>query len=120
MGFDFRTHTTAGIADSQQDIVTRLGIQMALHIIIVDDHIARFNGQLAACGHCITGIDHQVSNDLLELGRICFDRPQVRGQDRFQMNIFTDDALQQFVQLGHDGIKVQYLGLDNLLAAEGQ
>ena len=43
---------------------------------LVKSDVSRFDGDLAHSGNGVPGIDAQVGQDLIDLGRIHFDRPQ--------------------------------------------
>ena len=45
---------------------------------LVEDGVSRFDGDLADAGDGVPGVDAEVGQDLVDLGRVHLDRPQVR------------------------------------------
>ena len=83
-------------------------------------HVGGFKHQLAALGHGIAGVDGQVEDDLLDLARVGFHPAQVGAKEGGQLDVFADQSPQHLLGIRHHRVKVEDLGLHDLLAAEGQ
>ena len=113
-------HTGAGIADGEEDIRARLGIDVLLGVRAVDLHLVRFDGEDAAVRHGIAGVDGEVQEHLVNLRRISTNRSQLRCQDRGELDLLSDQPAQHLVRVGDDLVQAQGPRLDRLPAAEGQ
>jgi len=82
--------------------------------------VAGLDGELAPVRHGVAGIHDQVHDDLLELARIGFDPPQRGRKDGPQRDVLADQAAKHGFHVLHDGVEVEDLGLEHLLAAEGE
>ena len=71
-------------------------------------------------GHRVLGVDRQVDDDLLQLPGVGAHRAQVSCEDRAQLDVLTDQALQHPVHVGHDLVEVEDSRGQDLLAAEGE
>ena len=71
-------------------------------------------------GMASRGIDHQVHDDLFELGGIGLHRLQGLVEKDDQVDVFADEPAQHRLQVGDHRIEVGHPGLQQLLAAEGQ
>ena len=83
-------------------------------------HIGGFNGELAALRHGIPGVDGQVHDDLFHLSWVGLHAPQGCLEQRYPLDVLTDQAPQHLVHVGHDRVEVDDLGLQNLLSAQCQ
>ena len=72
----------------------------------------RLDGEDAAVGHRVAGVDDQVEHDLLELPGIGPDAGEIRRQLQHQHDVLADQALDHVLQAGDDGAQV-----DNLAAS---
>jgi hypothetical protein len=61
----------AGVADSQQRVTARLNSPRGVGA--VERLVGRANRERAAVEHCVTRVDGQVEDDLLDRARICLD-----------------------------------------------
>src|SRR5205814_1467450 len=66
------------------------------------------------------GVDPEVDDELLDLAGVGFHHPQIGREERGQLNVFADEALEQLLGAGDGRLQVQGLGLEHLLAAERQ
>ena len=93
---------------------------MAGRVSFIKGHIGCFDGDFAAMRHGIAGVDHQIHQNLLNLGGVYFYRSQTRGQGCFEIYIFANHAAKHFVKIGDNLIEVYDLRFNNLFAAKGQ
>ena len=93
---------------------------MLAHIILIEIDIYSFDGQLAAVWHCVSRIDREIHNHLLDLTRISFSTAQVRIKVDGQVNIVSQQAMQQPVYVADHQVQIQHSRRKNLLAAERQ
>ena len=78
--------------------------------------VLRLDGQAAAVGHGVAGIDRQVEDDVFQLVRIGIGPPEAAGQNRLQPDIETDRVPQQVRHVRNQSVDVQGFGLKRLLA----
>jgi len=86
----------------------------------VEVDVARLDGQPAACGHGIAGVDRQVHQHLLHLAGVGLDATQRRVQGGRQADVLADHPAQERHQAGHHHVEVEYARLQHLLPAERQ
>ncbi len=113
-------HAAAGVGQGQQDVTARpdLGAQPCVRLIESD--VGRLNGQPAAARHGVARVDGQVHQHLFDLAGIGADAPQVRSQDGGNRDVFAQETTQHLLDADDDGVEVEDLGRQHLLAAEGQ
>ena len=76
--------------------------------------------QLSAAGHRVAGVDDDVDDDLFELPLIDQNEAEVAVVHQSQLDSLADQAAQQVRQLGQHIGQHQDLGLQRLLAREGE
>ena len=82
--------------------------------------IARLDGDLADAGDGVAGVDAQVGQDLVDLGGVHLDRPQVRSGQPGQIDVLADEPPQHLEHARHGLVQVEHLRGDGLLAGKGQ
>ena len=82
--------------------------------------VGRFDGQLAAGGHGVAGVDGEVEQAVFHLIGIRPGAPQAAGQNRFHLDRLPDRALKQFLHAAHQRVEVQAGGRQRLTPREGQ
>ena len=80
--------------------------------------IRRFHRQLAAVGHCIAGIEHQVEQGAFQLIGVGFSCPRLVGELHLKGNAFIDAALQQFTHGADQFIDIDRFGVQGLPAGK--
>ena len=75
MPHSFIFHAAPMVADRKHHKITGNKIRMISAVSQVEADAIGFNGHLVNIGYGITGIDAQVGQDLVELGRAIFYRP---------------------------------------------
>ena len=78
------------------------------------------DGQRAARGHGVAGVDREVHQHLLQLARIGQDRPQVTGQRGDQLDVLANGPAQHFLHRGDDGVEVEDLRPDHVAPGEDE
>ena len=86
----------------------------------VHGDVAGIDGQRAAAGHGVAGVDREVHQHLLQLARVGQDRPQVTGERGDQLDVLAEGPAQHFLHCGDDGVEVEYPWLYHLPAGEGE
>ena len=76
----------AGIQDGQHHIGAGFGVRLPPQVMFVKEQIARLNLEPPAIRHRIAGVDAQVQQHLIELGRITDDGPEVIWEVRPDLN----------------------------------
>ena len=119
-GLSFAVHSNAVIADDQNYVLARLNAIAPARVRCSDLCIAGLDEQFAAFWHRVARIDGKVHDELLNLPRIGFHRPQPRRGRYVQSNIFFDEAVEHFRHFSQDAVQVHDSGLEHLFAAEGK
>src|ERR1019366_3017126 len=88
--------------------------------VLAHGNVGTLQCELAAFGHGIFGIDDQVHDDLLQLAGIGAGVSGLGGEPRHQFDVFADQGPQQALHVADDGVDVDYLEFEELLAAERQ
>src|SRR2546428_3180075 len=91
----------AGIRDGEHHVRPGFGAWPSHQVRFVEEEIARFNVEPAAIGHRIAGVDGQVQQHLIELGRITDDRPEVLGEVRADLNRSWEGVLHDLLEFGN-------------------
>ena len=120
MRADGGVHARARIGHGEHRVRTRDRAEVCLGEHLVEVHVGRLDGELAAFRHRIARVHGQVHDHLLELVGIRLHAPQIRRQHRHQRDVLADQPAQQLVHLGDDDVEVQHHGLEHLPAAVGQ
>ena len=120
MGPGFQVHPGSRIPNFQQDVGTGLQADpFPTSKGLIQKDVGRFNRYLSTPFHGIPGIDHQIHQDLSHLIRIHLNPGKARFQEGFQFDIFPDQTLEHFLQIGYHQVQVRN-GLQHLFSAEGQ
>ncbi len=113
-------HAAARVSHAQECVTARLGPGVGLAILLINPHILRLDGNLAAGGHGVAGVDAEVHQDLLDLSRIGTDDPQVMTGKEVECDVLTDHASDHLHQVGDHVVQVDIFHLEHLPPAEGQ
>ena len=62
--------------------------------------LPRLDGQLAAAGHGVAGVDGQVHDDLLDLAGVGLDRPRPGSSDGGQLDVLADHPAEHLLDVG--------------------
>ena len=79
-----------------------------------------FNGEFAHSGNGIPGVDTQIGQDLVDLGRVHFHRPQMGSRLPDQVDVFSDEPAQHIEHTFHGIVQIQLFGGDGLFSGKGQ
>ena len=118
-GLGFLVHAVAGIGDRDHGITSGLD-ETVFAEVRAHRNVGALHGKLAAFGHGIFGVDHQVHDDLLELAGVGAGVSGVGGQAGNQLDVFADEGAQQALHVADDGVDVDHLEFEELLSAESQ
>ena len=115
-----------GLADAvDQCLVTHFQVQPGKRLFFIRQLIDRFCGtafddNFNLPGNGIPGINTEVGQNLVELGRIQSNPPCVRCREPNQLDVLADEALQHGQEGCHRPVQIQDLGLHCLPPGEGQ
>ena len=112
-------HAGPGVGDRQHHILTGARVFGALRRL-VDHHVACTQRQPAAISHCVAGVDCQIEDDHLDLGRVHQGMPDVRLGVRLDADAATQGALEQAEQVDQGVVEVDGGGCQLLAPGEGQ
>ena len=105
-------HPDAGVADPQPHVAARLQARRAARRSASSTVMfVGVDGQRAAVGHRVAGVDREVDQDLLELAGVGHDRPQVARPGWCQRDVLAEGAAQQLLDVGDDAVEVEHLRL---------
>ena len=105
---DIGRHARAGVGYADRDILARLHVALA-RAAVIDTDVGGLDGELAAVGHGVAGIDAQVEDRVLKLVRIAQARPEAGHERRLDLDPRPDCALDQLLHVGD-----QLVGTDPL------
>ena len=112
----------AAVADGEQHVGARPEghVRVALREVAVElDGLDR-DGDGAAGGRGVAGVEDQVDDDLVELGAVGVDRRQVVVHLERERVVGAERLLQQGGEVADDVAQAERLGLRVLLPAEGE
>ena len=95
-------------------------VGMLLRVGGINIHGGSGDEKLPAFGHGIAGVDREVHDDLLQHAGVGFQRGKAGGIFRLHRDVLAQQAGEHVGQVAEDGIEVNNLGLQHLLAAEHQ
>ena len=78
-----------GVAHGQHHVAARLN-EAVLTEILSHGHFGTLNRDLAALGHRVFGVDHQVHDDLLQLSGIGARASGIRRESRDQPDVLAN------------------------------
>ena len=113
-------HAHAGVADRQYDIRPGPHLGLRRGVILFDQDVGGFQRKSAALGHGVAGVDHQVEQGVLELGRIDQRLLQIVGQRRLDPDVGAQGAPHQLQHPQHQLVQVGRLRQQGLAARERQ
>ncbi len=113
-------HAAAGVADADHGVTAGKDPGFFIGVGIIQFNSLRFNRQYAAVRHGVPGVDRQIHQHLLQLGRTRLHHKRFGAQHRIQLNVFTDHPAHQLFKPGDDIIDIHNLHFKDLLAAECQ
>ena len=85
-------HTNAGVGDGKADKPAGLRPWYAGRIFLVKGHLFGPDSYFTAIGHNVTGVYHQVHDDLLHIPPVGFYTGNLRVQNRYHLNILANEA----------------------------
>ncbi len=87
---------------------------------VVDGDVGGVDGEFAAGGHGVAGVDGEVDQNLFELAGVGSDRPQPGGGGDDQVDVLAEGAAQQVLEAGGDVVEVEDLWVRDVAAGEDQ
>ena len=89
-----RTHAAPIVAHSQHRKCPGNKSGMISAVVLVECDVLGLDGDLAHPRNGITGIDTQVCHNLIDLGGVDLDRPQIHSRHPGQADVFADEPSQ--------------------------
>ncbi len=120
-GLQVRGDPHAGVGHREAHVAARLEVAAAQAGRGVDLAGEGAQGQGAALGHGVAGIDAEVEDHLLDLGGVRGHRRQVRRRPELQGDVLADHPAQHLLQAVEQGAQIHRGGgQGTVLPAEGQ
>jgi hypothetical protein len=88
--------------------------------LVIPAPVGGFDGQFAAVGHRIAGVDGEIEHRGFELRRIGFDRPDPAGADDFERHVFAERAAEKIGKPVEQAVDVDRGRIERLLPGERQ
>ncbi len=111
---DRRRHAEPGVLDPHQHVGARLGLEVEADVVGIQLQVLGRQGDRAASGHSVAGIDAEVEQHLVQLGGVALHRPEPRRRQAAHLDAleegFTGNLL-DFAQQAADGNR-QALAVD--------
>ena len=117
---DVGGHSGAAIADPQPHVAAKLCLGPPGDSFVVHGDVAGVDGQRAAAGHGVAGVDGEVHQHLLQLARIGHHRTQVTAGQDDQLDMLADGPDQHLLHPGNDLVQVENLRSHHLPAGESE
>ncbi len=89
-------------------------------VVSIKADIGRFNGDFSNATNSITGINTQIGEQLIKLGRIDTNLPQIGGWSPGDINIFPNKPLKYLQHPGDAMIQIKHPRRCRLLAGKSQ
>src|ERR1035441_4581750 len=111
-------HAAAAVRNPQTNQKAASRVGLLRHVGVIDFDGGGADEELATVGHGVAGVHGQVHDDLLEHADVGLDMQQVGGIVGVQGDVFAQQPLEHLGKVLEDGVNLEDLGLDDLLAAE--
>src|ERR1700689_3755884 len=116
----FFVHADAGVAYGQQNVVAGTNKGLAAAMGLSHDQVLGLDGELAAAGHRVFGVHYEIHQDLFQLSGVGSGVRRVGSQGGREFDSFADQGAEQTLHVLHNGVDVDNLEFEQLLAAESQ
>src|SRR5579864_323865 len=93
---------------------------MEMGVFLVDEKVLRFDSQLAAERHGVTGVHGEIEEDLFELAGVGLNAAERVAKAQAEFDIFANQAAKELAHVGDEFVEIEDLGLKNLHAAESE
>ena len=113
-------HSGAGVADPQPHVAALSRPGAPGDGVGVHGYVAGVDGQRAASGHGVAGVDREVHQHLVQLAGVGQDRPQVTGERGDQLDVLADGPAQHFLDRCDDAVEVENPRPDHVAAGEDE
>jgi hypothetical protein len=87
-------HAAAGVADRQHHVRAARCAEVTSREVFVELGVRGLDRELAARWHGVTGVDHKVHDDLLDVARVDHHAAEVRTGHEDEVDVFAKDSLQ--------------------------
>ena len=113
-------NAAAGVADAQFHVIAGAEGAVGRGEYAVQMAVGGLDGELAAVGHGIARVDHQVEQGAFQLVGVGFGGPQLIGEAHLQGDAFVDAALQQFAHGADQAVDLHRFRVQRLAPGKRQ
>jgi len=113
-------HAVTSVGNGEQNVVTKLDRGMKMRVVVIDEEVLRFEGEPAAKGHGVAGVDGEVQENLFELAGVGFDAAERITEAQAEFDVFANETAEKLAHVGDEFVEVEDFGLKDLHAAEGE
>src|SRR6185436_13016786 len=111
---------STGVRDAEHDEVSGNQSRVGARIAYIQRDVVRQDGECAAVGHGVAGVDDQIHQHLPNVTGVGFDTASLLAEHHGHGDIFINETMQHFVEIFHDRIELENDGVNILLAAEDE
>ena len=115
---DGTVHADAVVAHGQRHVGAWIYPRVEGRILGGQGDVRRLDGEPAAVGHRVARVHREVDDHLFELARIHPHPPGVRRRHEGQVDVLSDQPLEEIRRVLDQLVQVEHLRLEHLLAAE--
>ena len=115
-----RWAVTPGSGDGQHHILSGRHFGIARRIFVINIEVGGFNSQLAAGGHRIARVDHEVEHCVFEFVAIGVGQPDAGSKRRFDGDRLSEGTLEKLRHAGDQLVDVENAWHERLASREGE
>ncbi len=117
---DLLRYPYPGVTDLEADVAAWREVGPVGCVCFVHVRVGGLQGQYPAALHGIPGVNRDVDQHLLDLAAVGQHRAEIRRQAGDQLDMLTERADKQLLQVGDHVIEAEHARLDHFAAGEGQ
>ena len=117
---DLRRHAAAGIGHRDDHVAARHHHLVESRVLVLDEEVLGLHGDRAAARHGVAGVQEDVEQRHLGLGRVDAGVPEVRGEVLPQDDVVAQRPLGHLAHALDEAVDVEEAPLQPLLAREGE
>ena len=113
-------YAEAGVGDRQKHVLARRHIAELGDIVLAEPRVGGLDGDVAAVGHGVAGVDDEIDDRVVDMARIGKGRPKARREYRFDFHRFADRAGQHVGHVCDRFVEIELVRRERLLTCEGE
>ena len=113
-------HAAAGVAHRQAHVAARRDLRVTEAVGLVEGDRGGLDGDPAGVADGVAGVDTQVDEDLVDLGRIDAHRRQPPGRQPGEVDVLADEPPDHLEHAGHGRVQVEHPRRRGLPAGKGK